>query len=42
MATSQYKEDLSSLIPALHLLHNIGYKYLTETLKSSNIEIFKN
>ncbi|MBT3235089.1 MAG: type I restriction endonuclease subunit R [Bdellovibrionales bacterium] len=31
MATSQYKEDLSSLIPALHLLHNIGYKYLTPT-----------
>ena len=29
MATSQYKEDLSSLIPALHLLHNLGFTYLT-------------
>lgn len=29
MATAQYKEDLSSLIPALHLLHNLGFTYLT-------------
>ena len=31
MATSQYKEDISSLIPALHLLHNLGFNYLTQS-----------
>src|SRR6056297_2603342 len=29
MPVSQYREDFSSLIPALHLLMNLGYNYLS-------------
>ena len=29
MAVSEYKEDFSSLMPALHLLMNLGYQYLS-------------
>ena len=28
MSVSEYREDFSSLIPALHLLTNLGYNYL--------------
>jgi len=28
MAVNEYREDFSSLIPALHLLINLGYTYL--------------
>ncbi|MBP9163395.1 MAG: type I restriction endonuclease subunit R [Leptospiraceae bacterium] len=31
MAISEYREDFSSLIPALHLLMNLGYNYLNPT-----------